>query len=309
MWRNSVNNDFYEAPCYKTVEVGRGDHPRVHLVNPRDNETASTLSTPRRHFVGSLLLDILIIVFLFGLCGLFYFWNTPVPYFRLNDPRYSYPIMPELVSSIWMGIINWLIPLFILVFCEIFLFGWYKWNFIYVIKAYAETMVISLLLPSIIWAFYPSLRPNFYAVCNPNASLMQPIGGLWYTSAICQNKLKWTDLDGFPSGHASTAWSAWTFLAFYLWARLKPFDGTSHLWKVVFVFLIPFIIVMWECLSRLLDFHHSVVQIVWGSILGLLGVFIGYRMNHLGFPWNRYGHITTGHYLQNEAAKMRRVQS
>jgi membrane-associated phospholipid phosphatase len=290
-WRNNVNPSFYDAANFaqNTYPVGLYDLPRVNPGAPN-----TTTIPPKQHIIGSLILDLICIIILFGFVGIFYFYNTPSPYFTLNDIQYSYPLVQDIVSSLWMGIINWVAPLLILILCEVFFFGMYKWNMIYVIKAFAETMVIALLIPAIVWCFYPSLRPNFYAVCNPNPSLMQPINGIWYTISICQNKISLSDLDGFPSGHASTAWSAWLFVSFYLWARLKPFDYTAHLWKAIIVFLLPLILVVWECITRLTDYYHSPIQIFWGSIVGIIGVFFGYRMNHLGYPWSRFGHITTG---------------
>lgn len=288
-WRNNVVSDYYDVTGHSSCSLF--DKPRV---NPTPNH-------PKRKIVKSLLLDLLLIFFGFAFSGLFYFIKTPSPYFRLDDPRYIHPIQPEVVSSLLMGIINWLLPLLLLIMFEIFLFGMYKWNMIYVIKGYAETMVLSLLVACFIWAFYPGLRPNFYAVCDPDPTRMTPVNG-FYTTAVCRNSLVQTDLDGFPSGHASTAWAAWTYVSFYFWARLKPFDDTSHFWKIYPILFIPIGIVIWESTTRITEHWHSVTQVVWGSIIGILSAFIGYRLNHLGYPWHPLGHITTGMFMAKKAS-------
>jgi len=260
-----------------------------------------------RRICFSLFVDALSLVLLFATIGIFYFLPSRTFYFTLSDPALMYPLLPSKIPSLYMWIINWIIPSALLTFSELCIFGRRKWNIIYVGKAYIECMTLSVFSSALFWLLYPSPRPNFYAVCQPSADSMIPINGIFYTMQACQGTIDSEIINGFPSGHASTAFASWTFVSLYFIARLKPFEGTGHLWKVVLCIIVPISICTWVSVTRVTDFHHFVVQVLFGAIFGILGAILAYRLNHIEAFWNLQGHITIGifwnaKYKNNTAA-------
>lgn len=120
------------------------------------------------------------------------------------------------------------------------------------------------------YAAYP--RPYFYDKCDwsdENLKCMDQHG-------------KDSALQSFPSGHASTASSAFSFTTFYLLGRcqfavprdpLKAF-GNKYLYNLddlkLILCIFPMFIAIFICSSRVVDNHHHPADVITGFIIGFL---------------------------------------
>eukprot|EP00834_Sanchytrium_tribonematis_P009198 NODE_1758_length_613_cov_0.396887.p1 type:complete len:169 gc:universal NODE_1758_length_613_cov_0.396887:611-105(-) len=118
------------------------------------------------------------------------------------------------------------------------------------------------------------LRPDFLNVCSvdfsksPDFTYLHP-----YNSGKCGNE---NDLNvmqarqSFPSGHSSMSFAGLTFLSLFIW----HFRWKFLLFAKLFATL-PLILAAFIALSRLVDNHHHPFDVIFGSLLGILGAFIG----------------------------------
>ncbi|OWF43879.1 phospholipid phosphatase 1-like [Mizuhopecten yessoensis] len=121
------------------------------------------------------------------------------------------------------------------------------------------------------------LRPNFFAWCIPdyNVTNCDVRGGGHINDFVCTN----TDTDAvddakqsFPSGHASSAVYAFTYIAIYLDIRLRQ----QLKWRLYFRMIAPtlqsllVIAALYVCLSRIQDNKHHPTDVLGGAVVGLV---------------------------------------
>ena len=127
-------------------------------------------------------------------------------------------------------------------------------------------------------------RPNFLAVCNPNITciLNDTKFNINYICEGHQNVIGWNRLDmnlikgvhqarrSFPSGHASFSAATMMFLVFYIERRII----TSSTYIVVlfkpFVQLSIIVLASFIAMSRVKDYHHHLVDVLFGFFLGIM---------------------------------------
>lgn len=136
-------------------------------------------------------------------------------------------------------------------------------------EAFALTLFVTLVLKKSVG----SLRPDFLARCQPDAS--GSCTGDPHTIAAGR--------DSFPSGHTSTAFAGGTYLALYLWGKLRPFRTGGALWKILLI-LSPIVAASLVGVSRIVDHRHRAEDVAAGALIGAGFAYLGYRLNYSN-PW------------------------
>jgi len=142
------------------------------------------------------------------------------------------------------------------------------------------------------------LRPSFLSECIPMANPVVTHQGdsnghspfNYFTKAICTNDASTvrTAQQSFPSGHAATIFSSFGFLVLYLNAKIKPFDGFAHAWKLIIFF--PLAMATWISFSRVNDGKHFQFDVCAGIVIGLVIPLIAYKFNFCSL-WGPTNHI------------------
>jgi membrane-associated phospholipid phosphatase len=159
----------------------------------------------------------------------------------------------------------------------------------------ATAVLISLLITSFLWIVAPGLRPNFYAECKIQKDKIIAGKILYTISEICDPS-SFKDLivtPAFPSGHAANAFACWIYTFLYLNGKFKIWDNHSHAWKIFLCFGLPLLVPTGIAASRYTDYHHSGFQIIFGSVLGIIGAFAAYRLYFCAWFDNKYNHLAT----------------
>ncbi|EAW07861.1 phosphatase PAP2 family protein [Aspergillus clavatus NRRL 1] len=171
-------------------------------------------------------------------------------------------------------------------------------------------------------------RPDMIARCDPDLSKIAAyaVGGLGeklagaptvVTWEICRNKsdvLKNDGFSSFPSGHSSFSFAGLTYLSLWLCSKFSisfPYLGHSILGQepigrkdgsirkhgaappvyMVIIAFVPIAVASFIAASRWFDNRHHAFDILFGSIMGILFAYGGFRLYHLpitrgaGWSW------------------------
>ena len=123
-----------------------------------------------------------------------------------------------------------------------------------------------------------SLRPHFFAVCNPNISCTLKEEKLYQTNYFCQDSSQSEQNSArksFPSGHASTAATSMVFLIVYFQRRCIHIDKLVPNFLKLTISLCLFSLAMWISMTRVSDCHHHLMDVLSGIILGGSIGFVG----------------------------------
>ncbi|BCR97511.1 phosphatase PAP2 family protein [Aspergillus luchuensis] len=176
---------------------------------------------------------------------------------------------------------------------------------------------------------YGKPRPDMLARCDPNLSALNEyaVSGLggriagaptMVTWEICRNKgdemLKVDGFASFPSGHSSMSFAGLMYLALWLSAKFSigfPFLAYSPLSQdlqrqdrgkirnqgaappvyMLIVALVPIAVAFFISASRWFDYRHHGFDIIFGSVMGMVFAWIGFRLYQLpiirgaGWSW------------------------
>jgi membrane-associated phospholipid phosphatase len=172
-------------------------------------------------------------------------------------------------------------------------FYWDKWDLYVGIFGVFVAYAVTLLFTGFFWYFVGGLRPHFLTLCNVDWSRVTSTS-IYYTTDICRNKQAITKdtFHGFPSGHASTAFAGASFLSAYLAAHFRLWRN-GNVFKFLLV-LLPFVYAIWLTFNRLMDFHHSLLQLTVGIFIGIFAGLLSYRIFYRhGFllGYGKWAHI------------------
>ena len=123
-----------------------------------------------------------------------------------------------------------------------------------------------------------SLRPHFFAVCNPNFLCTLKEEYLDQTNYFCQDSSpseQNSARKSFPSGHASTATTSMVFLIVYFQRRCKHMDELVPNFLKLTMSLCLFSLAMWISMTRVSDHHHHLIDVLTGIVLGGSIGFVG----------------------------------
>ncbi len=194
--------------------------------------------------------------------------------FSLEDPSISYPMRGNTVAT-WQLSFFALAPAAAIGIAQIWSKSWHDVHnaALGLSEALAMTLFVTLVLKKSVG----SLRPDFLARCRPDAS------------GACTGDADQiaAGRDSFPSGHTSTAFAGGTYLALYLWGKLRPFRTGGALWKMLLI-LSPVVAASLVGVSRIVDHRHRAEDVLAGALIGAGFAYLGYRLNYPN-PWSVNG--------------------
>lgn len=244
----------------------------------------------KRHLGWSIALDIFLILALLVASLMFYRYVMPtVAHFRINDPELLYPATYINVSSPLVGSLSFFVPLVVIILFNI-LFWWNPWDIYAGSIGLLFAWSVALFFTGLLWVVMGGLRPFFLSKCDIDYTKISS-STLYYTSEqVCRNHDEFVpdDFHGFPSGHGSSAFVGFGFLAFWLNGKVKVNRGGGHVWKGL-VFIGPLAIAMWLALKRLSDHSHSEIQMFWGIVVGIVSAMFAYSIFYVEGFWFGYG--------------------
>ena len=148
----------------------------------------------------------------------------------------------------------------------------------------SATMVLTSIIKTVVgWP-----RPNFMAVCNPNITC-SPNNTIFNTDYECKGTTllgDWKRIDGkqwksvnqarrsFPSGHASSSATVMAFTVLYVEMRIPSSD--SLVLVKPFIQIVSICVASFIAMSRVSDYYHHVVDVIFGGFLGIvIGLMVG----------------------------------
>ncbi|KAF9923702.1 hypothetical protein FBU30_006233 [Linnemannia zychae] len=125
-------------------------------------------------------------------------------------------------------------------------------------------------------------RPDFLSRCKPMINGVpitqnEPLR-LW-TVDICTTTNYSIFKDGlrsFPSGHASTSFAGLLYLSFWLAGKMHVFDRKGYSLKSVLL-MTPVLTAVLVTISRLEDYRHDKIDVLWGMSIGTFFAFFAYH--------------------------------
>ncbi|KAK6201611.1 diacylglycerol pyrophosphate phosphatase [Scheffersomyces amazonensis] len=125
-------------------------------------------------------------------------------------------------------------------------------------------------LTDILKNFIGRHRPDFLARCIPKEGT--PLDVLVYAKDVCTTDNMSRLLDGFrttPSGHSSLSFAGLFYTTLYLLGQLVAFNEYVGTWRTIVSF-IPALGAALIALSRTEDYRHHFVDVIIGSLVGLV---------------------------------------
>ncbi|PYH56266.1 phosphatase PAP2 family protein [Aspergillus niger CBS 101883] len=241
--------------------------------------------------------------------------------FSLTDPSISFPHREkDTVSTGVLAVVAIIAPAVIIIFLWEWNAGWMGLG-----VALAGTFMATEGLKDL----YGKPRPDMLARCDPDISAINEyaVSGLgrrlagaptMVTWEICRNKgdetLKVDGFASFPSGHSSISFAGLMYLALWLSAKFSigfPFLAYSPLGHdlgrqdrgkirnqgaappvyMLIITLVPIAVAFFISASRWFDYRHHGFDIIFGSVMGMVFAYIGFRLYQLpiirgaGWSW------------------------
>ncbi|RAH40193.1 phosphatase PAP2 family protein [Aspergillus brunneoviolaceus CBS 621.78] len=243
--------------------------------------------------------------------------------FSLTDPSISFPHRDhDTVSVSVVAVVALIVPAVIIVLGALL----WEWNAgwlglgISLAGAYMATEGLKDL--------FGKPRPDMLARCDPDLSKIGnfAVSGLGsrldgaptlVTWEICRNQARELAVDGFssfPSGHSSFAFGGLTYLTLWLCAKLSigfPYLAHSPLSQdlqrqerstirrqgaappvyLLIIVFVPIAVAFFIAASRWFDYRHHGFDIIFGSVMGIVFAWIGFRLYQLpvmrgaGWSW------------------------
>ncbi|XP_074642907.1 phospholipid phosphatase 5-like [Tubulanus polymorphus] len=138
-------------------------------------------------------------------------------------------------------------------------------------------------------------RPDFFYRCFPDGVLKKSSNGLYLFNEICTGSRRMLNegRKSFPSGHSSFAFATFGFVTLFLAGKLRIFhrEGRRNSLRLIAVIL-PLLIATIIALSRTIDYHHHWQDVMVGSILGSVIMYLSY---HHYYPTAFHSHCETPH--------------
>lgn len=213
--------------------------------------------------------------------------NYPVYYqepfqrqFTLDDMTISHPHAEvERVNDVMLFIYSFVVPaLVILIVWVLFADPNHRYHLLYIS---ALGLVLSWFSCSLFTNYIKNwvgrLRPDFLARCKPKTDV--PLDRYYTIDEVCTTEDYYTLLDGFrttPSGHASESFAGLGYLYYWLCGQLLTERKSTGLWRKV-VALAPLLVATLIALSRTQDYRHHFVDVIIGSIIGIVFAHFTYR--------------------------------
>ncbi|EKD21354.1 phosphatidic acid phosphatase beta [Drepanopeziza brunnea f. sp. 'multigermtubi' MB_m1] len=220
----------------------------------------------------------------------------------------SYPLVKEPLPTWACGLVVVLLPLLVITMFQLKLRS--LWDFHAGFTGTLKTAAVSTLVATTLKHFIGGFRPHFLDVCKPDLNMIlvqdffipqcvklaqMPLAerefSLYDYRIIADSGPR---VQGFPSGHTTSAFASSIFLALYINAKLKAFgDHASEFW-VFIATMTPLLLATLIAGPMYISYHHAyeiVISMLIGLMLGVLGYRSAYAAvfdyrynNHIPFP-------------------------
>jgi membrane-associated phospholipid phosphatase len=120
---------------------------------------------------------------------------------------------------------------------------------------FSQTLCLTLLVTEFLKVTVARPRPNFFSYCGYDVELNKCVGP---AAHVRDARLS------FPSGHASNAFAAGTWMAMFIGALQRG----PELWWVL-ARLTPIFIAIFIAATRITDYMHHVSDVIGGAVLGM----------------------------------------
>jgi len=165
-------------------------------------------------------------------------------YLPNGDTSVTYPVKPDIVPDWLLLVISILGPITVFLLFQI---GWRsRHDVLNALLGLLVALSITLLITGCLKVGVGRYRPD-------------------YEGRIGQKDAQMS----FPSGHASTSFSAMVFLALYMGGKLRVFVDHSGLTLLKGLSsILPLAVCIGIAVSRVIDYHHHFSDIIAGALLG-----------------------------------------
>lgn len=134
-----------------------------------------------------------------------------------------------------------------------------------------------------VWIANP--RPDFLERCGPNTTQTSGLADILVCTAPLGRGYLIDGLKLTPLGHSSFAFAGLGFLSLWLMGQFQVWRRNLSLAGVLMTML-PILLASYIALSRGQDYRHHLFDIGFGSLIGMVGAWLGY---HRYFPWTNSG--------------------
>ncbi|PWY83230.1 acid phosphatase/Vanadium-dependent haloperoxidase [Aspergillus sclerotioniger CBS 115572] len=300
-------------------------HPTTKSSHPTPSPESTHKHLPKRLLI-SYLIDWILII---GIALIGYAFSTVTPNhipFSLTDANISLPHREkDTVSTGVLVVVSLIAPAVIIAFVAVVGKLW-EWNvgWMGLGIAVAGTYIATQGLKDL----YGKPRPDLLERCDPDIAAVEEfaVGGLglrldgapvMVTWEICRNRAEELTMDGFasfPSGHSSMSFAGLTYLALWLCAKFSigfpflaysPFSpdlrrqergsirnqGAAPPVYMLIVAFVPIAVAFFISASRWFDYRHHGFDIIFGSVMGMVFAWVGFRLYQLpimrgaGWAW------------------------
>lgn len=165
------------------------------------------------------------------------------------------------------------------------------------VSSYSLAILVNGIVTNFIKLLVGRPRPDFFNRCYPDVDIYNSLEVEAKLTEITKNISNldcsqgqefWQNLNiikegrkSFPSGHSSSAFAAFGFIAYYIWGKSLAFSrkgrSSGESWRFLIgtptMFLALFIVI-----SRTQDYRHHWEDVTVGSIIGLASAYICYRI-------------------------------
>ncbi|KAL2071524.1 hypothetical protein VTL71DRAFT_12759 [Oculimacula yallundae] len=211
-----------------------------------------------------------------------------------GPPELSYPWIKEPIPTWACGVVVVLVPMLVVTLFQLKLRS--LWDFHAGLTGTLRANVASTAIATILKHFIGGFRPHYMQVCKPDMGLI--FGGTSQSQSSFAPSACTADshdvnraIQGFPSGHTTSAFAAAMFLTLYLNAKLKAFaDHASEFW-VFIVTILPLLLASLIGGSMYITYQHHAHEIVIGMLIGMVVGTLGYRSAYSAVFDSRYNHI------------------
>jgi len=130
------------------------------------------------------------------------------------------------------------------------------------------------IIMTIVKLFAGSYRPIFFELCKPD-KLENCTANTWIMDYTCTNQMQYHRYYGmstsFFSGHALLSSYAGAFVVLYLQFRFHSKHSKFTSFWLPFIQTIIISVTFFGCVSRIIDHHHHAIDVIVGTIVGILG--------------------------------------
>lgn len=235
----------------------------------------------RLELLRSYLPDWIITILLAGLLAIINDVHGFRREFSLTDTsiQHTYAVH-ERVPTWLLGVLAVLIPALIIVGFSLGI-SRSVWDLHNGLLGFVLANALTLTITTIVKCTVGRPRPDLIDRCQPLAGShnAEPYGLV--TDAICSvgvdNKTLRDGFRSFPSGHASTSFAGFTYLALYLAGKLHLFDRRGHA-VTAWLCGTPLMAAALIAISRTMDYRHHATDVIAGSLLGLVVAYWSYKL-------------------------------